>query len=78
MISETKIDEKFPLSHFKIDAFNLPFRLDRSSSGVGRGLCLLFGKRYPVKTDWLWKASNRRFQCRNESKKAEVVNKIFF
>ena len=70
MISETKIDEKFPLSHFKIDAFNLPFRLDRSS--------LLFGKRYPVKTDWLWKASNRRFQCRNESKKAEVVYKIFF
>ena len=38
MISETKINEKFPLSHFKIDAFNLPFRLDRSSSGVGRGI----------------------------------------
>ena len=38
MISETKINEKFPLSHFKIDAFNLPFRLDRSSSSVGRGI----------------------------------------
>ena len=35
MISETKIDESFPLGQFKINGFNAPFRLDRSSNGGG-------------------------------------------
>ena len=33
MISETKIDESFPLGKFKINGFNAPFRLDHSSNG---------------------------------------------
>ena len=35
MISETKIDDSFPLSQFKIDGFSSPFRLDRNSHGGG-------------------------------------------
>ena len=30
MISETKIDESFPLGQFKINGFSAPFRLDRN------------------------------------------------
>ena len=32
MISETKLDESFPVSQFLIPAFENPIRLDRSSS----------------------------------------------
>ena len=38
MISETKIDESFPLRQFKINGFNAPFRLDRNSNGGGNML----------------------------------------
>ena len=33
MISETKIDDRFPLGHFLIRGFNKPCRLDRDSLG---------------------------------------------
>ena len=39
MISETKIDESFPLGRFKINAFHAPPRLDRNSN---RGGIMLF------------------------------------
>ena len=35
IISETKIDESFPLSQFSMDGFCTPFRLDRNSEGGG-------------------------------------------
>ena len=35
MISETKLDESFPVSQFLIPRFENPIRLDRSSSGRG-------------------------------------------
>ena len=35
MISETKLDESFPVSQFLIPGFENPIRLDRSSSGGG-------------------------------------------
>ena len=35
MISETKLDESFPVSQFLISGFENPIRLDRSSSGGG-------------------------------------------
>ena len=35
MISETKIDESFPLSQFMIDGFFLPYRRDRNAHGGG-------------------------------------------
>ena len=35
MISETKIDESFPLSQFMIDGFSLPYRRDRNAHGGG-------------------------------------------
>ena len=35
MISETKIDESFPLSQFMIDGFSMPYRRDRNDHGGG-------------------------------------------
>ena len=35
LVSETKVDESFPSSQFAIEGFNVPFRLDRNSSGGG-------------------------------------------
>ena len=35
MISETKIDESFPLGQFKVNDFDAPFRLDRIINGGG-------------------------------------------
>ena len=35
MISETKINETFPVSHFKIDVFNTSSRVDEDQTGVG-------------------------------------------
>ena len=32
MVLDTKTDESFPLGQFKINCFNAPFRLDRSSN----------------------------------------------
>ena len=47
MISETKIDESFPLGQFNINGFNAPFRLDRNSNGGG--IMLFFTGRYTAK-----------------------------
>ena len=35
MISETKIDESFPLSQFMTDGFSMPYCHDRNTHGVG-------------------------------------------
>ena len=35
MISETKINETFPVSQFKIDVFNTSSRVDEDQTGVG-------------------------------------------
>ena len=35
IISETKIDESFPLSQFMIDGFSMPYRRDRNAHGGG-------------------------------------------
>ena len=35
MISETKIDESFPVCQFEIDGLNIPFRVDRDQKGGG-------------------------------------------
>ena len=34
-ISETKIDDSFPIANFLIDGFSQPYRIDRNSSGGG-------------------------------------------
>ena len=33
MITETKLDDFFPVSQFEIDGFSIPFRLDRHKNG---------------------------------------------
>ena len=35
MISETKIDESFPLLQYMIDGFSMPYRHDRNAHGGG-------------------------------------------
>ena len=35
MISETNIDDSFPIANFLIDGFSHPYRIDRNSSGSG-------------------------------------------
>ena len=35
MISETKIDDSFPIGNFLIHGFSPPYRLDRDSKGGG-------------------------------------------
>ena len=34
MISETKIDNSFPISQFTMTGYSIPFRLDQASHGV--------------------------------------------
>ena len=35
MISETKLDESFPLDQFLLDSYSVPFRFDRNWNGSG-------------------------------------------
>ena len=35
MISETKIDDSFPVGNFIIEGFSTPYRLDHDSNGGG-------------------------------------------
>ena len=35
MVSETKIDDSFPVGSFVIDGFSAPYRLDRDINGGG-------------------------------------------
>ena len=35
LVSETKIDDIFPIGNFLIDEFSMPYRLDRNSNGGG-------------------------------------------
>ena len=35
LISETKLDDTFPLSHFILKGFTSPYRLDRTEHGGG-------------------------------------------
>ena len=35
IITDTKLDDTFPLSQFHIDGFSTPYRLDRNRNGVG-------------------------------------------
>ena len=35
MISETKLDESFPVGQFLIDGYSIPFRFDRNGNGDG-------------------------------------------
>ena len=45
MITETKLDDSFPVSQFEIDGFSTPFRLDGNKNG---GVILLYIRSYIV------------------------------
>ena len=46
MISETKIDDSFPLTQFLIEGFTIPYRLDRN--GSDRGILVYIRADIPV------------------------------
>ena len=35
MVTETKLDDSFPVSQFNVEGFSTPFRLDRNKNGGG-------------------------------------------
>ena len=47
MISETKLDERFPIGQFHIEGFGTPIRLDRNQNGGG--ITLLSEEGIPIK-----------------------------
>ena len=47
MVSETKIDDTFPINQFIIDGYNAPFRLDHNKNGGG--IMLFVREGIPVK-----------------------------
>ena len=38
MISETQLDDSFPIGNFVIDGYSTPYKLDRNSNGGGISL----------------------------------------
>ena len=48
LISETKLDDTFPLGQFLINGYSAPYRLDRNS--FGGGLMLYIREGIPYKT----------------------------
>ena len=38
LITETKIDSTFPVNHFSLNGYNVPYRNDRNTNGGGIGL----------------------------------------
>ena len=56
LISETKLDDSFPISQFLIDGYSPPFRLDRN--GYGGGLLLFVREDIPSKTLTEYKNKN--------------------
>ena len=42
LISETKLNDSFPLGQFMIDGYHVSFRKDRNDRGGGGGLLLYF------------------------------------
>ena len=47
LISETKIDNKFPVSQFCVPGYSVPFRLDRT--GIGGGIMLYVKEHIPCR-----------------------------
>ena len=47
MISETKLDESFPVGQFLMDGHSVPYRFDRDGNDGG---ILLYIRRYPIQT----------------------------
>ena len=47
LISETKLNDSFPLGQFMIDGYNVSFRIDRNDRGGG--LLLYFREHIPCK-----------------------------
>ena len=40
ILTETKLDDTFPLSKFHIDGFSTPYRLDKNKNGDGIIICI--------------------------------------
>ena len=47
LVSESKLDDTFPVGQFCIDGYSTPYRFDRTSHGGG--ILLLLEKTFPLK-----------------------------
>ena len=45
MVTETKLDDSFPVSQFNVEGFSTPFRLDRNKNGGG---IILYSRSYII------------------------------
>ena len=59
MITETKIDESFPVFQFSIQGFCTPFRLDRNKNGGG---ILLY-----IRSNIISTKLNKKYIIKNET-----------
>ena len=59
IVSETKLDESFPIGQFIIEGFGVPYRVDRN--GIGRGLMLFVRENIPSKLLSAENSPNRGF-----------------
>ena len=66
MVSETKLDESFPIGQFIIEVFGVPYRVDRN--GIGGGL-MLFVREDNSPTEALFRWNN--------PKEKEMVTQLF-
>ena len=57
MVSETKLDESFPVGQFMTEGFAVPYKVDRNANGGG--IMLFVREHIPLKT-FLWKILQQR------------------
>ena len=70
MVSETKLDESFPIGQFFIEGFSILYRVDRNANGGG---IMLFVRGHSLKTSFYRNFSNRGFFRWDKPKKKEIT-----
>ena len=71
MISETKLDENFPIGQFIIEGFGVPYRVDQD--GNGGGIILFVREDIPSKLRSVENSPTETFFHWNKPKKKEMV-----
>ena len=75
MISESKIDESFPVGNFLLPGFNVPYRSDRDSKGGG--ILLHVREDIPSNLLTIEKKQIEVFLCRVKFTQKQVTCKLF-
>ena len=73
MVSETKLDESFPVGQFITEGFGVPYKVDRNANGGG---IMLFVREHIPSKLFCGKFSNRGFFRWHKSKTKEMVTQL--